>query len=150
VPKAVPTDDDWWHELINEIARVQHVALGEGQGARFDLAEAVQRWCRPTPPAPEPGPTFQDAIRLAEGCHDYSGGHSGAEWDAWHGAIDTVVAVLKKATDGPWDSQTMAVFGVGSEAQAGELADLDPVSECPHCGYEGEMVPAPQAGEVGA
>jgi hypothetical protein len=68
-----------------------------------------------------PHPTFQDAIRLAEGCHDYSGGHSGAEGEAWHGAIDTVVAVLKKATDGPWDSQAMAVFGVGSEAQAGEV-----------------------------
>jgi hypothetical protein len=74
-----------------------------------------------TPPAPEPGPTFQDAIRLAEGCHDYSGGHSGAEGEAWHGAIDTVVAALKKATDGPWDSQTRAVYGVGVEAQAGEV-----------------------------
>jgi hypothetical protein len=69
-------------------------------------------------------PTLQDAIKLAEGCHDYSGGHSGAEGEAWHGAIDTVVAVLKKATDGPWDSQTMAVFGVGSEAQAGEVGEL--------------------------
>jgi hypothetical protein len=29
-----------------------------------------------------PGPTFQDAIHLAEGCHDYSGGHSGAEGEA--------------------------------------------------------------------
>jgi len=30
------------------------------------------------------------------------------------------VAVLKKAALGPWDSQTMAVFGVGSASQAGE------------------------------
>jgi hypothetical protein len=28
--------------------------------------------------------------------------------------------VLKKAALGPWDSQTMAVFGVGSAPQAGE------------------------------
>jgi hypothetical protein len=68
-----------------------------------------------------PGPTFQDAVRLAEGCHDYSGGHSGAEGEAWHGAIDTVVAVLKRAAVGSWDSQLKAVYGVGAEAQAGEV-----------------------------
>jgi hypothetical protein len=97
-----------------------------------------------------PGPTFQDAIRLAEGCHDYSGGHSGTEGEAWHGAIGTVVAVLKRAAVGPWDSQTMVVYGVGAEAGVGEVAVSEPVSECPHCGYEGEMVPAPQPGEVEA
>ena len=75
----------------------------------------------PTPPAPEPGPTFQDAIKLAQGCHDYSGGHSGAEGEAWHGAIGMVVDVLKRAAIGPWDSQTRAVYGVGVEAQAGEV-----------------------------
>jgi hypothetical protein len=107
-----------------------------------------------TPPSPEPGeaarPTFQDAIRLAQGCHGYSGGHSGTEGEAWHGAIDTVVDVLKRAAVGPWDSQIRAVYGVGVDAGAGELAELGPVSECPHCGYEGEMAPAPQAGEVKA
>jgi hypothetical protein len=33
---------------------------------------------------------------------------------------------------------------------AGEVAVPEPVSECPHCGYEGEMVPVTQAGEVEA
>lgn len=93
-----------------------------------------------------PRPTYLDAIRLAEGCHDYSGGHSGPEGEAWHGAIDTVVDVLKRAAIKPWDSQTMAVFGVGVES--GRVAVPGPVSECPYCGYEGEMVPAPQAGDV--
>jgi hypothetical protein len=82
-----------------------------------------------TLPAPDPGPTFQDAIRLAEGCHDYSVGHSGAYREAWHGAIDTVVDVLKRAEVGPWDSQTRAVYGVGVEAQAGEVAVPVAVSE---------------------
>jgi hypothetical protein len=68
-----------------------------------------------------PHPTFQDAIRLAEGCHDYSGGHSGTEGKAWHRAIDMVVAVLKRAAVGPWDSQLKAVYGVGVEAGAGEV-----------------------------
>jgi hypothetical protein len=105
-----------------------------------------------TPPAPELGdaarPTYLDAIRLAQGCHDFLGGYTGAEGQAWHGAIDTVVGVLKRAAVGPWDSQTRAVFGVGVEA--GEVAVPEPVSECPHCGYEGEMVPALHAGEVAA
>ncbi len=139
-----------------------------------------------------PRPTYLDAIRLAEGCHDYSGGYSGLEGDAWHNAIDTVVGVLKRAAVKPWDSQTRAVFGVGAEAQAvpvpvawcryDEFANSmnhggsfngwrdpgagankcdmqlyaiplpapEPVTECPNCGYEGEMVPAPQAGDVEA
>jgi hypothetical protein len=91
-----------------------------------------------TPPAPEPGPTFQDAIHLAEGCHDYSGGHSGAEGEAWHGAIDTVVDVLKRAAVGAWDSQTRAVYGVGAEAQAGEVAEPEPVAELDDQQREGE------------
>jgi hypothetical protein len=82
-------------------------------------ATLLQQQC--APPAPEPRLTFQDAIHLAEGCHDYSGGHSGAEGKAWHGAIDTVVAALKRAAIKPWDSQTRAVYGVGVEAQAGEV-----------------------------
>jgi hypothetical protein len=101
-----------------------------------------------TPPAPAPGPTYLDAIRLAQGCHDYSGGHTGTEGEAWHGAISTVVDVLKRAAVEPWDSQTRAVYGVGVEA--GEVAVPGPVAECPHCGYEGEMVPVTQAGEVEA
>lgn len=63
IPAAPPApapepDDAWWYELVNEIARVQHIALGKGQGPRFDLAEAVRRWYQPTPPAlpaPESG-----------------------------------------------------------------------------------------------
>jgi hypothetical protein len=53
VPET-PSNDAWWRELISEIARVQHVAASEGQGGSFDLAKAVELWCRPaTPPAPE-------------------------------------------------------------------------------------------------
>lgn len=44
-PQTPPIDEAWWHELINEIARVQYVAAGEGQGGRFDLAKAVELWC---------------------------------------------------------------------------------------------------------
>lgn len=85
------------------------------------ISASLARWGHPHAAAPALVPTYLDAIRLAQGCHDYSGGHSGAESEAWHGAIDTVVNVLKRAAIRPWDSQTMAVFGVGAEAQAGEM-----------------------------
>ncbi len=78
-PQTPPIDEAWWNELINEIARVQYVAAGEGQGGQIDLAKAVELWRRPAA-LPEPVP----------------------------------------------------------------------VAECPNCGYEGEMVPAPQAGKVEA
>jgi hypothetical protein len=113
-------------------------ALAEAILDRYPLAFLVDPPA--TPPSPDPGEvqvctagvsieplgdaahlTFQDAIHLVEGCHTYSGGHSGTEGEAWHGAIDTVVAVLKRAAVGPWDSQLTAVYGVGSEAQAGEV-----------------------------
>ena len=77
-------------------------------------------------PAPQAGdvqpphPTFLDAIRLAQGCHDYSGGHSGQQGEAFQDGVGTVVAVLKKAAVRPWDSQTKAVFAVGSAPQGGE------------------------------
>ena len=85
--------------------------------------EAFRSFQVPAPPAGEvqpPHPTFLDAIRLAQGCHDYSGGHSGQQGEAFQDGVGTVVAVLKKAAVGPWDSQTMAVFGIGSAPQAGE------------------------------
>lgn len=38
-------------EFIQELARVQHVAHGEGQGPRVDLVVAAEMFCRPAPPA---------------------------------------------------------------------------------------------------
>ena len=57
--EATPDDDAWFHELVSEVARVQHVAAGEGQGPRFDLAEAVARCCHPAtlPPLSHPEAT---------------------------------------------------------------------------------------------
>ena len=69
-------------------------------------------------PAPAPMPSFLDAIRLANGCHDYSGGYGGAEGEAWHAAIDTVVTVLRRAATRPWDSQITAVYAVGADTPA--------------------------------
>jgi len=119
-PGEVEDVAQWLHAHALDCRVLGRDVLGNDWAEQCTRAATLlQQQC--APPAPEPGPTFQDAIKLAEGCHDYSGGHSGTEGEAWHGAIDTVVGVLKKATDGPWDSQTMAVFGVGAEAQAGEV-----------------------------
>jgi len=166
---------------VGEVAQWLHAhALDCRGGGRNDWAEQctraatlLQQQC--APPAPEPRLTFQDAIHLAEGCHDYSGGHSGTGGEAWHGAIGTVVTVLKRAADGPWDSQTRAVYGAGVEA--GEVAVPEPVAWCLSDEFENAMkrggsfngwkdpgagankcdmqlyaipLPAPQAGEVEA
>ncbi len=82
---GTPPNDAWWRELINEIARVQHVAASEGQGGRMDLAKAVELWCRPaTPPAPEVGEAIQPT------------GRSGLTWEA---AIQGLRGVLADQTE---------------------------------------------------
>ena len=80
-------------------------------------------WSRPTP---APVPSFLDAIRLANGCHDYSGGYGGAEGEAWHAGIGTVVTVLRQAAAGPWDSQVTAVFAMGADTPAPTPEELEP------------------------
>ena len=86
----------------------------------LELVQELRDALKAEPEGEPPRPTFLDAIRLAQGCHDYSGGHSGQQGEAFHDGVGTVVAVLKKAAVGSWDSQTMAVFGVGSAPQTGE------------------------------
>ena len=124
--------------LLEQVAAMADCIGANTVGQITEISNRAAAWLRdnppgqpvaiePTPPAPEPGevqpphPTFLDAIRLAQGCHDYSGGHSGQQGEAFQDGVGTVVAVLKKAAVGPWDSQTMAVFGVGSAPQAGEV-----------------------------
>ena len=77
-------------------------------------------------PTPAPVPTFLDAIRLANGCHDYSGGYCGAEGEAWHAGIGTVVTVLRRAAAGPGDSQVTAVFAMGADTPAPTPEELEP------------------------
>jgi hypothetical protein len=84
-PKAEPTDDAWWHELINEIARVQHVAAGLGQGGQVDLAEAVKLWCHPaTPPAPVAVPVSERLRGVRAGIRaGYNLGHHHTVEGGW-------------------------------------------------------------------
>jgi hypothetical protein len=125
-----PDADEWRRAatLLQCLASPAYVVVGRPPEGFSDLLksepgriEACTAGVSIEPLRVAPGPTFQDAIRLAEGCHDYSGGHSGAEGEAWHGAIDLVVDALKRAAIRPWDSQLRAVYGVGVEAQAGEV-----------------------------
>jgi len=238
-PQTPPTDDAWWPELVNEIARVQQVAAREGQGGRMDLAKAVELWCRPaTPQAPEPGeveelhplwylvefleghslslrqkdptdelaqvlsdsatlfkrlasPAYPIVDRLPEGCLDLLKSEPGritacsagvsieplrlepvAEIDdRQREAVHQAVAeALGTAYDcqrvwEAWNVGTMGpddfVLVAEDSNRVAEIADaaIDaiwailapapvPVGECPNCGYEGEIAPAPQAGEV--
>jgi len=240
-PQTPPTDDAWWPELVNEIARVQQVAAREGQGGRMDLAKAVELWCRPaTPQAPEPGeveelhplwylvefleghslslrqkdptdelaqvlsdsatlfkrlasPAYPIVDRLPEGCLDLLKSEPGritacsagvsieplrlepvAEIDdRQREAVHQAVAeALGTAYDcqrvwEAWNVGTMGpddfVLVAEDSNRVAEIADaaIDaiwailapapvPVGECPNCGYEGEIAPAPQAGDVEA
>jgi len=48
-------EDEAWQEFIEQVQHVQHVALREGEGPRFDLVEcALALWREAIPPAPEP------------------------------------------------------------------------------------------------
>ena len=88
---------------------------GDPDSVAEDYAAETLSDVRPTPAAV---PSFLDAIRLANGCHDYSGGYGGAEGEAWHAGIGTVVDVLRRAATRPWDSQTAATFAMGSDTPA--------------------------------
>jgi hypothetical protein len=70
------------------------------------------------PPSPPQPLTFLDALRLAKGCHDYSGGYGGTPCaEAFHAGIGTVVNVLSDAASGKWDYQLQAVYDEGAEPQ---------------------------------
>ena len=99
-------------------------AEGSRTIAGIRAAIAAHEAARPAP-APAPVPSFLDAIRLADGCHDYSGGYRGAEGEAWHAAIDTVVTVLRRAATRPWDRQTAAVFALGADTPSPTSEEID-------------------------
>jgi hypothetical protein len=59
--------------------------------------------------------TFDDALRIARGCHDYNGGHRGSEAHSiYHHGIQTVINALEgAAASGLWDTQTRALWEMG-------------------------------------
>ena len=61
--------------------------------------------------------SFDDALRIACGCHDYSGGHhTDGHHDAYHHGIQTVINVLEAAKKaGLNDTQVAAVWCIGGE-----------------------------------
>jgi hypothetical protein len=102
---------DYYRQLLMHDRRETHALAIEARAALAELQP----------------PTFLDAIRLAKGSHDYSGGYGGTPCDeAFHAGIGTVVNVLTKAATGPWDYQTKGVFEAGAYQPAadGEVARL--------------------------
>jgi hypothetical protein len=108
-----------------------------------------------TPPVSEPGEVgelddeHRAAVRQAVAEALGSGAYDCTRvWGAWQvgtmGEDDFVLV----AED---DDRVAEIADAAIEAiRAIALPAPGPVSECPHCGYEGEMVPVPQAGEVEA
>jgi hypothetical protein len=91
-----------------------------------------------TQPAPEKeeGPTLADVDEL---CAQFGFHYDDDQGEALETLRDMILASLAR-----WGPPSAAA------PEPGEVAVPEPVAECPHCGYEGEMVPAPQAGEVEA
>ena len=64
-------------------------------------------------------------LALANGCHDYSGGHHGeAERAAFHHGIDTVINVLKAAANGADDMQIRTIEAIGREAVSRAASEM--------------------------
>lgn len=59
--------------------------------------------------------TFDDALSIAIGCHDYSGGHHSEEhYEAFHHGIQTVINCLNAAKEhGFNDTQVTTVWRIG-------------------------------------
>jgi hypothetical protein len=106
-------------ELLKGLDENKHEEVNYPGHLRVVMAKARAALAEQQPP------TFLDAIRLAKGSHDYSGGYGGTPCDeAFHAGIGTVVNVLTKAATGPWDYQTKGVFEAGAYQPAadGEVA----------------------------
>jgi hypothetical protein len=99
-PEPEGVTDEAWQEFIEQVQHVQHVALREGQGPRFDLVEcALALWGEAIPPAPEPLAPLIDAgnerLRLvAAGIRSgYMAGHD-ATVDGHYGDPDEVASEM--------------------------------------------------------
>lgn len=64
--------------------------------------------------------TFDDAVRIARGCHDYGGGHhSDGHMKAYQHGIQTVVNALEHAKrDGLNNTQVAALWHIGAKEGA--------------------------------
>lgn len=63
--------------------------------------------------------TFDDALKIAKGCLDYSGGHGSnrEHFEIYHHGIQTVINCLIAAKEsGLEDTQTAVLHAIGSES----------------------------------
>ena len=74
--------------------------------------------------------TFDDAVRIAQGCTDYGGGYRGTpEFDAYQDGISTVIAALKAAEKrGVEDTQVAALHRIGADDAAQPQSQPQPLT----------------------
>jgi len=59
--------------------------------------------------------TFEDAVKIARGCHDYSGGyHDPKEWEIYHHGIQTVINALESVEKKGITMQSSVLHSIGS------------------------------------
>lgn len=95
-----------------EIMNVIHRQILNTQDEGIKSALIKMGWTQPSN-----GLMFCDALRLANGCFDYMGGHRGDDLEIYHHGIQTVINVLSAALEkGLSDSQVAATFAMGGKS----------------------------------
>jgi hypothetical protein len=62
--------------------------------------------------------SYDDALHIARGCHDYGGGYEGTETAVYQQGISTVIAALEAgAKNGLRDSQVAALHSAGKKEE---------------------------------
>lgn len=62
--------------------------------------------------------TFEDALKIAKGCHDYNGGHHGEkENEIFHHGVQTVINALESVFKNGIDTQSAVLHAIGSNKE---------------------------------
>lgn len=87
----------------------------------------------PTSPASDETPcsplTFDDAVKMARGSFDYSGGHRDRDLEIYHHGIQTVLNVLEAAQKRGFDDMQVRVvhsIGANVKGETRSAAELSP------------------------
>ena len=100
----------WNDELLNEDGhKLTSILYGETVGLTQRLKEANER-------ADE---AVRRVLTLVRGCHDFGGGYSGQEYEAFQHGISAVENVLKAAIEGRDDLQLRTIEAIGRASLEG-------------------------------
>jgi hypothetical protein len=147
VPVPVPELDDQHREAVH-----QAVAEALGSGA-YDCQRVWEAWGVGTMGPDDFVPVAEDSDRVAEIADAAIEAIRAIPAPApvpvaWCRSDEFANSMNRGGSFSGWKDPGAGANKCDMQLYAIPVPDPAPVSECPHCGYEGEMAPAPQAGEV--